>query len=156
MAEWRHDSPHLPIRHSLFAIPIHHRIHQRGQDDPCRAPQRDRHVGCQCCGLGIDLDGPRAELCGQQRQRRGGVDQAARANHEHQIGRFGCRDRAVEVIASATSKVDQKEYPMGIIHLPGKGRVFNCTLGHDLKAMESRGVCEMYRRGVAWSVGLDP
>ena len=65
-------------------------------------------------------------------------------------------DRAVEVIASATSKVDQKEYPMGLIHLPGKGRVFNCTLGHDLKAMESRGVREMYRRGVAWSVALEP
>ncbi len=65
-------------------------------------------------------------------------------------------DRAVEVIASATSKVDRKDYPMGIIHLPGKGRVFNCTLGHDLKAMESNGVREMYRRGVAWSVGLEP
>ncbi|MFO1490074.1 MAG: ThuA domain-containing protein [Kiritimatiellia bacterium] len=65
-------------------------------------------------------------------------------------------DREVEVIASATSKVDQKEYPMGLVHLPGKGRVFNCTLGHDLKAMESAGVREMYRRGVGWSVGLEP
>jgi uncharacterized protein len=65
-------------------------------------------------------------------------------------------DRKVEVIASAISKVDQKEYPMGIVHLPGKGRVFNCTLGHDLKAMESKGVRDIYRRAAAWSVGLEP
>ena len=60
----------------------------------------------------------------------------------------------IHVLASSTSKVDKKDYPMAFVLTYGKGRVFHCVLGHDLKAFEAPGVLELFRRGTAWSAGL--
>ena len=64
--------------------------------------------------------------------------------------------RPIEVLANATSKVDHKDYPMALVNHYGKGRVFLCVLGHDVKALSFEGVQELYRRGAAWSAGLVP
>jgi type 1 glutamine amidotransferase len=71
---------------------------------------------------------------------------------------YTCLDgeRPIEIIAKATSKVDQKDYPMAFVLNYEKGRVFHCVLGHDLKAISFPEVFELYRRGVAWSAGLAP
>ena len=60
----------------------------------------------------------------------------------------------IHVLASATSKVDKKDYPMAFVLEYGKGRVFHCALGHDVKAL-GEPVCELFRRGTAWAAGLD-
>ncbi len=65
-------------------------------------------------------------------------------------------DKPIQVIAKATSKVDQKEYPMAFVHQYGKGRVFHCVLGHDVQALSVPAVQDLYRRGVAWTAGLAP
>ena len=65
-------------------------------------------------------------------------------------------DRPIEVLAEARSKVDGKNYPMAFTYASGKGRVFQCLLGHDVKAMQMPGVGEIYRRGCAWAAGLTP
>ena len=65
-------------------------------------------------------------------------------------------DKPIEVLAKATSKVDKKDYPMAFVATAGKGRVYQCLLGHDVKAMQMPGVCELYRRGCAWAAGLPP
>ncbi len=60
----------------------------------------------------------------------------------------------IHVLASATSKVDKKDYPMAFVLNYGKGRVFHCPLGHDVKAL-SEPVCELFRRGAVWVARLD-
>jgi type 1 glutamine amidotransferase/HEAT repeat protein len=65
-------------------------------------------------------------------------------------------DKPIEVLAKATSKVDKKDYPMAFVCTTGKGRVFQCLLGHDVKAMRMPGVGELYRRGCVWAAGLPP
>lgn len=62
----------------------------------------------------------------------------------------------IQVLAAATSKVDGKEYPMAFVLTPGKGRSFHCVLGHDPKALEFPAVGQLFRRGAAWAVGLNP
>ena len=62
----------------------------------------------------------------------------------------------VEVLATATSKVEKKDHPMALVHNYGKGRVFLCVLGHDVKALSVDAVQELYRRGTAWAAGLPP
>jgi len=64
--------------------------------------------------------------------------------------------REIHVLAKATSKVDQKDYPMAFVLTYGQGRVFHCVLGHDVKAFEPEPVKTLYRRGAAWAAGLDP
>jgi len=63
-------------------------------------------------------------------------------------------DAEIKVLAKATSKVDKKDYPMAFVLNYGKGRVFHCALGHDVKALSFDGVQELYRRGTAWTAGL--
>ena len=60
----------------------------------------------------------------------------------------------IEVLANSRSKVDGKDYPMALTFPYGKGRVFQCLLGHDVKALRMPGVDELFRRGCAWSAGL--
>ena len=69
---------------------------------------------------------------------------------------YTCLDGAahIQVLATATSKVDQKVYPMAFMLTPGKGRTFHCALGHDVKALNGA-VGVLYRRGTAWAAGLD-
>jgi len=62
-------------------------------------------------------------------------------------------DRPIEVLATAQSKVDKKIYPMAFCFNFGKGRVFHCVLGHDVKALENPPVGELFRRGTAWAAG---
>jgi hypothetical protein len=64
--------------------------------------------------------------------------------------------RPIEVLGTATSKVDGKDYPIFFTSASGKGRVFHCTLGHDTAALENVAVKDLYRRGTAWSAQLDP
>ena len=65
-------------------------------------------------------------------------------------------DTPVHVLAKATSKVDKKGYPMAFVLAYGKGRVFHCVLGHDVRAFETAEVGELFRRGTAWAAGLEP
>ena len=65
-------------------------------------------------------------------------------------------ERPIEVLATARSKVDHKEYPMAFVLDSGKGRVFQCVLGHDVKALSMPGVGELFRRGTAWAAGRPP
>jgi hypothetical protein len=65
-------------------------------------------------------------------------------------------DTPVRVLATAESKVDRQSYPMVMVRPYGNGRVFNCTLGHDVRALQTEMVSEFYRRGCAWAAGLPP
>ncbi len=69
---------------------------------------------------------------------------------------YTCLDGTVpiQVLATAKSKVDQKDYPMAFVLKPGEGRTFHCVLGHDLKALNDE-VGELYRRGTLWAAGLE-
>jgi len=65
-------------------------------------------------------------------------------------------DRPVEILATARSKVDKKVYPIAFVHKYGRGRVFHCSLGHDVRAITHRPVAELLRRGCAWVARLEP
>jgi type 1 glutamine amidotransferase len=65
-------------------------------------------------------------------------------------------DRPVEILATARSKVDGKDYPIAFAFSYGKGRVFHSPLGHDVKALEVEAVGDLFRRGCAWAAGLPP
>ncbi len=71
---------------------------------------------------------------------------------------YTCLDgqKDIQVLAKATSKVDGKDYPMAFVNHYGRGRVFHCVLGHDVQALSTPAVQELYRRGVAWAAGLAP
>ena len=71
---------------------------------------------------------------------------------------YTCLDGAtpITILAKATSKVDKKDYPMAFVLPYGKGRVFHCPLGHDLRAFAAPEVSELFRRGTAWAAGLPP
>jgi len=62
----------------------------------------------------------------------------------------------VDVVAEARSPVDQQDYPMAMVRQAGDGRVFLCTLGHDVNAYQASGMRELYRRGTAWAAGMTP
>ena len=63
-------------------------------------------------------------------------------------------DTPIEALAAATSKVDKSTHPMAFVLTPGKGRVFHCTLGHNLQALEAKGARDLYLRGMLWTAGL--
>jgi uncharacterized protein len=65
-------------------------------------------------------------------------------------------NKDIRVLATARSKVDKKDYPMAFVNQYGKGRVFHCVLGHDVKALSFPGVQQLFRRGTAWSAMLPP
>ena len=65
-------------------------------------------------------------------------------------------DRPINVLAAARSKVDGKLYPMAFVLRYGKGRVFHCALGHDVKAIKNPPAAELLRRGCAWAAELAP
>ncbi len=64
--------------------------------------------------------------------------------------------RPVQMLATARSKVDGKDYPMAFVFNYGKGRVYHNVLGHDVKAITNPPVAELFRRGCAWAAGLPP
>ncbi|MFQ6132913.1 MAG: ThuA domain-containing protein [Armatimonadota bacterium] len=65
-------------------------------------------------------------------------------------------DRPVDVLATARSKVDGKDHLMAFCFDCGRGRVFHCVLGHDVKALSPAPVGELFRRGTAWAAGRAP
>ncbi len=65
-------------------------------------------------------------------------------------------DVPIQILATATSKVDKKVYPMAFVLSYGKGRVFHSVLGHDVNALSNPGAAELYRRGAAWTAGIKP
>ena len=64
-------------------------------------------------------------------------------------------DRPIEVLATARSVVDGKDYPMAFSLNYGAGRVFHSPLGHDAPALANPAVGALFRRGCAWAVGLE-
>lgn len=60
----------------------------------------------------------------------------------------------IDVLAEATSKVDQSVHPMAIALSPGKGRVFQSPLGHDLGALKTPGTRALYLQGTRWAAGI--
>ena len=64
-------------------------------------------------------------------------------------------DVPIQVLATATSKVDRKVYPMAFVFHAGKGRVFHSPLGHDVQAFNDA-VGALFCRGAAWAAGLPP
>ena len=65
-------------------------------------------------------------------------------------------DRPVEILATAHSKITDKDHPMAFVFKYGKGRVFHTPLGHDTRAIEMPGVAELLRRGCLWAAGREP
>ncbi|MBN1442679.1 MAG: ThuA domain-containing protein, partial [Planctomycetes bacterium] len=61
----------------------------------------------------------------------------------------------IRVLATARSKVDEKDYAMAFTLEYGKGRVFHSPLGHDVKALEVEEVGALFRRGCAWAARLE-
>ncbi len=59
-------------------------------------------------------------------------------------------DAAIDVLATARSKVDGQDYPMAFVLNYGEGRVFHTVLGHDAQAYASPGVRQLLRRACAW------
>ncbi len=65
-------------------------------------------------------------------------------------------DAPIRVLADAVSKVDGRPYPLVFTREFGRGRVFHCALGHDVRALAPPAVAALYRRGVVWAAGLPP
>ena len=59
----------------------------------------------------------------------------------------------VEILATARSIVDQKDYPMAFVLNYGKGRVFHSPLGHDARALDNDAVGALFRQGAVWAAG---
>ena len=62
-------------------------------------------------------------------------------------------DVPIHVLADATSKIDGKVYPMAFTYQYGKGRVFQCLLGHDPKAFNDS-VKIIFKNACSWAAGL--
>jgi hypothetical protein len=69
---------------------------------------------------------------------------------------YTCLDgtAAITVLCAATSKVDQKEYPIAFT-VDGMPKAFHCVLGHNLEALGAPGARALYRRAAAWACGLE-
>jgi len=65
-------------------------------------------------------------------------------------------EHPIEILAHAKSKADGEFYPMAFTSRYGKGRTFHCVLGHDTRALDRPELRELFQRGCAWSIGLEP
>lgn len=65
-------------------------------------------------------------------------------------------DLPIRVLATAHSKVSDRDEPMAFVYEEGKGRVFQTVLGHDAAAIRAPGPAELIRRGAAWAAGEEP
>jgi hypothetical protein len=57
-------------------------------------------------------------------------------------------------VAVATSNVHFADFPMALELQYNRARVFNTTIGHDVKALRVPGTAELIRRGTAWAAGI--
>ena len=62
----------------------------------------------------------------------------------------------IKVLATARSKVDDKDYPMAFVLNYGEGQVYHSVLGHDVQALDNPYVGWLFRNACAWSAGLEP
>jgi type 1 glutamine amidotransferase len=62
----------------------------------------------------------------------------------------------IRILATARSKVDNKDYPMAFVLNYGKGRVYHNVLGHDVQALDNPHVGRLFRNACAWCSGLQP
>jgi type 1 glutamine amidotransferase len=65
---------------------------------------------------------------------------------------YTCLDgkREIDILATAKSSVDGKDYPMAFSFTEGKGRGFYTPLGHDARAFESPQLGQMLRNAAMW------
>lgn len=63
-------------------------------------------------------------------------------------------NRTITPVAVAHSKVHFADFPMAIEFQYNRARVFNTTMGHDVKALKMPGTSELIRRGTAWAAGI--
>ncbi len=60
----------------------------------------------------------------------------------------------IHLLCDAHSKVKKARQPQAFVLEPGKGRVFLCTLGHDVRTCKPNEVRQLYRQATAWTAGL--
>ncbi len=70
--------------------------------------------------------------------------------HDELYTCLGESDIPIHVLASATSKVDKKTYPIAFVFTRGKGRVYHNVLGHDVQALQPPEVGQLLRQGCRW------
>lgn len=63
-------------------------------------------------------------------------------------------NRTITPVAVATSNVHFADFPMALELQYGRSRVFNTTMGHDVKALRTPGTAQLIRRGTAWAAGI--
>ena len=63
-------------------------------------------------------------------------------------------NRTITAVATATSNVHFADFPMALELQYSRARVFNTTMGHDVKALRVPGTAELIRRGTAWAAGI--
>jgi type 1 glutamine amidotransferase len=54
-------------------------------------------------------------------------------------------------LATAVSTVDGKTYPIAYVVESGRGRVFQCVLGHDVSSLKGKEVGDLFRNGCIWA-----
>ena len=59
-------------------------------------------------------------------------------------------NRTIVPVAVATSNVHFQDFVMAHTQQYLRSRVFNTSLGHDVKALQMPGTAELIRRGAAW------
>ena len=63
-------------------------------------------------------------------------------------------NRTITPVAVATSNVHFADFPMALELQYNRARVFNTTMGHDVKALQVPGTADLIRRGTAWAAGM--
>ena len=63
-------------------------------------------------------------------------------------------NRTITPVAVATSNVHFADFPMALELQYNRARVFNTTMGHDVKALKVPGTADLVRRGAAWAAGI--
>ena len=63
-------------------------------------------------------------------------------------------NRTITTLAVATSNVHFADFPMALELQYNRARVFNTSMGHDVKALKVPGTAELIRRGTAWAAGI--
>jgi hypothetical protein len=63
-------------------------------------------------------------------------------------------NKTFTAVATATSKVHYRDFPMAIEFLYKSARIFNTPMGHDVKALKVPGTAELIRRGTLWAANL--
>jgi uncharacterized protein len=63
-------------------------------------------------------------------------------------------NRTITPVAVATSNVHFADFPMAFELQYNRARVFNTTMGHDVKALKVPGTAQLIRRGAAWAAGV--